>query len=151
MPQATSNETNQQALVGTGGDGVLSPAGVYVMPVALQLAAMTTSAADLMTNFVMPHRGKILGFAFAVTTLGTGSGASQVLNLEIGTTNLTGGVLTLLLADATPLGKVTSATAITGNNTFAAGDTLSIEVAASGTVFTAGAGTLLITIQNLDG
>lgn len=124
--------------------------GIQIISIPIQLAAMTTSAADLLTGFTLGFRGQILSLAFQVTTLGTGDAASQVLNVEIGTTDLTGGVLTLLLADATPLGKVTQATAITGANLFSATDTISIEVAASGTVFTAGAGNLLLRVQNLD-
>ncbi len=112
---------------------------------------MTTAAADLVTNYVLGHKFKILKVSFVTTTLGTGTSASQVINLEIGTTNLTGGVLTLLLADTTPLGKVTSATAITAGNVGSETDALSVEVAASGTVFTAGSGTLLIEVQNLEG
>lgn len=150
MPSATSNETNSTAVVGTGSDGALSPGGIYNLNFPIQLAAMTTAAADLMTNMVLGHRGKILAIGFTTTTLGTGTSASQVLNLEIGTTNLTGGVVTVLLADTDTLGKRVSGTAITALNEFTATDTLSIEVAASGTVFTAGAGFLTVRIQNLD-
>jgi len=132
-------------------DAILpATAGIQVVSIPIQLTAMTTAAADLVTNYTPGFAFEILDFSFAVTTLGTGAGASQVLNLEIGTTNVTGGVLTLLLADATPLGKVTAATAITAANTGAATDTISVEVAASGTVFTAGAGVLLIRLRNLD-
>ncbi len=46
---------------------------------------------------------------------------------------------------------MTSATAITALNEGSATDTISIEMAASGTVFTAGAGYFVITIQTLDG
>jgi hypothetical protein len=129
---------------------VPSTAGIQIASFPIQLVAMTTAAADLVTNYTPGFAFEILGFSFATTTLGTGASASQVLNLEIGTTNVTGGVLTLLLADTTPLGKVTAATAITAANTGTATDTISIEVAASGTVFTAGAGILLVKLRNLD-
>lgn len=124
--------------------------GVSVLTVPVQLAAFTTAAADIMTNYAPGFAFKVLDIQFVVTTLGTGASASMVFNAEIGTTNLTGGVLTLLLADATPLGKKTAATAITALNVGTAADTLSLEVAASGTVFTAGAGFFMIEIQNLD-
>lgn len=151
MPSATSNETNQTALVGTQSDGVLATGGYQVWSIPIQLAAMTTSAADLITGFVPGFRGKIVSAQFFTTTLGTGSGASQVLNFEIGTTDVTGGVTTLTLATTTPLGNRIAATAITGNNEFTATDAISLEVAASGTVFTAGAGVLEVILQNLDG
>lgn len=141
---------NDKALVGDN-QNVLANAGVYTLAIPIQLAAMTTSAADLMTGWVPGHRGKILGLQFFTTTLGTGSGASQTLNLEIGTTNVTGGVLSLTLATTTPLGNRIAATAITANNEFEATDTISLEVAASGTVFTAGAGVILIEVQNTEG
>jgi hypothetical protein len=125
--------------------------GVSSVWIPLVLASMTTGAADLMTSWIPGHTGKILKMEFVTTTLGTGSGASQILNLEIGATDLTGGVLTLLLADTTPLGKVKAATAITALNEFTATDAISLEVAASGTVFTAGSGAIILQIQNTQG
>jgi hypothetical protein len=146
---------NQTALTdSTGGDvtgaTLAATAGISTLSFHLNLAAMTTSAADLVTTFTPGYKFKILSVAFVTTTLGEGASASQVINLEIGTTNVTGGVLTLLLADTDTLGKQTAATAITAANTGAADATISVEVAASGTVFTAGQGTLLIRIQNMD-
>lgn len=148
MPLASLS--NDKALVGVQGQ-VLAPAGYSIWSIPIQLAAMTTAAADLITNYIPGFRGKVVSMKFITTTLGTGTAASQVLNLEIGTTNLTGGVLTLLLADTDTLGKQTAATAITALNEFAATDSISLEVAASGTVFTAGAGVLEVVLQNYDG
>lgn len=152
MPLASANVTNETAIVGSTAGAVLAPAGVYTHTIPLpNLAAMTTAAADLTTGWIPGHRGKILSIQFFTTTLGTGSGASMVLNLEIGTTDLTGGVLTLTLATTTPLGLRIAGTAITALNEFTATDAISLEVAASGTVFTAGAGYVVLKIQNLDG
>lgn len=148
MPLQT-NTPNYQVVPTNFGMG--TGAGYYSIQIPLALASMTTAAADLMTGFTPGHAGKIVKMEFVTTTLGTGASASQVLNLEIGSTNVTGGVLTLLLADTTPLGKITAATAITAGNEFTATDTISLEVAASGTVFTAGAGAVIITLQNLQG
>ena len=55
-----------------------------------------------------------------------------------------------VLADTAAIGQVDAATAITAANTGTASDTISIEMAASGTVFTAGAGYFVIKIQNMD-
>lgn len=152
MPNATTDLTNPTALVGSNAGQVLAPGGVYTHTIPLpNLAAMTTAAADLTTGWIPGHRGKILSTQFFTTTLGTGSGASQVLNLEIGTTDVTGGVLTLTLATTTPLGVRIAGTAVTANNEFTATDSISLEVAASGTAFTAGAGYVVVKIQNLDG
>lgn len=138
----------------TGGavsDAVLvATSGIFILPIHLALASMTTAAADLITNYVLGFRFKLLAVSFVVTKLGTGASASQVLNFEIGSTNVTGGVLTLLLADTDTLGKKTDATAITAANVGTAADTLSLEVATSGVVFTAGEGLLLLRIQNMD-
>lgn len=65
---------------------------------------------------------------------------SQVLNLEIGTTNLTGGVLTLAFGDIDAVGDLANniaATAITALNEFVDGDIVTCELAVSGTGFTA--------------
>lgn len=126
--------------------------GVYNMTVPLTSLAtgLSTSAIDLMTGIVVGHKFKILGFYFVTTVAGTGSGASQTFNLEIGTTNVTGGSLNVTLASTSDIGEVTTSTAITAANTGTASDTLSIEMAASGTVFTAGAGYFVIRIQNMD-
>jgi hypothetical protein len=138
----------------TGSAGTTIAAGVGVNTVTIPLTSLatglSTSAIDLLTNYTPGYRFKILGFSFVTTVAGTGTSASQVFNLEIGTTNLTGGVLTLALADTDTIGKVKAATAITAANVGTSTDTISIEMAASGTVFTAGAGYFVLTIQNMD-
>lgn len=135
---------------GTASDTLAATVGIQTVAIPLQLASMTTSAADLMTAYTPGYAFELLSLEFITTTLGTGTSASQVLNLEIGTTNVTGGVLTLLLADTDTLGKKKAATAITAANVGTASDTISLEVAASGTVFTAGAGFLLLKLRNMD-
>lgn len=139
----------------TGGSAsttLAATVGVYNMTVPLTSLAtgLSTSAIDLMTGIVVGHKFKILDFYFVTTVAGTGSGASQTFNLEIGTTNVTGGSLNVTLASTSDIGEVTTSTAITAANTGTASDALSIEMAASGTVFTAGAGYFVIRIQNMD-
>lgn len=139
---------------GTGTVGTAIAAGVGVQTVTIPLTSLatglSTSAIDLLTEYVPGFRGKLLKFDFVTTVAGTGSGASQVFNLEIETTNVTGGVLTVTLSSTDTIGKVTAGTAITAANTFSATQKLSIEMAASGTVFTAGAGYFVLKLQNLD-
>lgn len=144
------NLTFSDSTGGTASSSLAAGAGVFTLAFPIQLAAMTTAAADLMTNYTPGYAFKILAVDFVTTQLGTGSGASQVLNLEIGTTNVTGGVVTVTLASTDTLGEITAGTAVTAANTGTAADTLSVEVAAGGTVFTAGAGILYIKIQNMD-
>lgn len=139
---------------GSSVDTIAAGTGVSTVAIPIQLAAMTTAAADLITEYVPGYKFKVLSVSFVTTTLGTGTSASQVLNLEIGTTNVTGGVVTITLAGASTgtdvLGKISAGTAITAANTGTATDALSVEVVTSGTVFTAGAGILLIKLQNMD-
>jgi hypothetical protein len=154
-PVAQRSGANGTALTdSTGGDvtgaTLAATAGITTVSIPIQLDSMTTSAADLVTGYVPGYKFKILAVDFATTTVSTGDGASQVLNLEIGTTNVTGGVVTATLAGTDTLGELTAGTAVTATNTGSASDTISVEVAASGTVFTAGSGVLLIKIQNMD-
>lgn len=145
LPTALTDNTT-----GTASNTLAAGVGVFTLAFPITLASMTTSAADLLTNYVLGFAFKLLSVSFVTTTIGAGAGASQVLNLEIGTTNVTGGVVTVTLAGTDTLGELTAGTAITAANTGTSTDTLSIEVAAGGTVFTAGDGVLLIKVQNMD-
>lgn len=135
---------------GTVSNTLAATLGIVTVAIPLQLVAMTTAAADLMTDYTPGYAFELLSLEFVTTKLGAGASASQVINIEIGTTNVTGGVLTLLLADTDTLGKKTAATAITAANIGTASSTISFEVAASGTAFTAGDGVLLLKLRNLD-
>lgn len=135
---------------GTASNTIESTVGIQTVAIPIQLASMTTSAADLLTNYTPGYAFELLSLEFVTTTIGTGAGASQVLNLEIGTTNVTGGALTIALADTDTLGEKKAATAITAANIGTSTDTISVEVAAGGTVFTAGAGVLLLKMRNMD-
>lgn len=154
-PVVQRSGADQAALTDSTGGSVsgstlASTAGISTLSVPIQLAAMTTSAADLVTDITPGYKFKILAADFATTKLGTGAGATQTINLEIGSTNVTGGAVNTTLASTNTLGKVSAGTAVTAANTGSASDTISVEVAASGTVFTAGDGVLLIRIQNMD-
>lgn len=84
--------------------------------------------------------GDILAITYTINTACSTASDGTTINAEIGTTNLTGGVLTLVsdnLTASDPL--VTVSTLATGNNTFAADDQISIE-ASSTTAFAEGDG-----------
>lgn len=154
-PTAQRSSANQAALTDSTGGSIsgstlAATAGITTLSIPIQLAAMTTSAADLLTDYTPGYKFKILSVDFVTTTIGAGAGASQTINLEIGSTNLSGGVINPTLTGTNTLGKTTSGTSVTANNTGSASDTISVEVAASGTVFSAGAGIILIRIQNMD-
>lgn len=137
---------------GSASSTIAAGAGVQTLTVPLTSLAtgLSTSAIDLLTTLTPGYRFKLLSFDFVTTIAGTGAGASQTFNLEIGTTNVTGGVLNPTLASTDTIGKVTAGSAITAANVGTAADTLSIEMAASGTVFTAGSGYFVIKLQNMD-
>lgn len=139
---------------GTAGTTAAAGTGVTTLTIPIHLVALTTSAADLVTAYTPGYRFKILSVSFATTKLGTGTSASQVLNLAIGSTPVTGGVVTITLAGASTgtdvLGKLSAGTAVTAANVGLSTDTISLKVAGSGTVFTAGDGVLLIKLQNMD-
>ncbi len=120
------------------------------VPVILQFPILLATIAngDLLTTFTPGFAGKIVGFSAAVTAPATTAAKASTLNLEIGTTNLTGGSLALTSANMTPLGAVVDATAITAANSFSATDTISIE-AASTTAFVEGSVVLTILMRAL--
>jgi hypothetical protein len=87
---------------------------------------------------------------FVVTDPATTGDKLATLNLEIGTTDVTGGVVSLTSATGggtLTLGELTEGTAITGNNAFDDTDTISVE-AASVTAFAEGEGVLLIVLAH---
>ena len=135
---------------GTAGTTLAATVGYTTVSIPIQLAAMTTSAADLVTAYTPGFRFKVVGVDFATTTIGAGAGASQTLSLAIGSTAVTGGVVNPTLTGTNTLGKLVAGTAVTAANIGTATDTISVKVAATGTVFTGGAGVLLIRVQNLD-
>ena len=130
---------------------VASPAGVYTASFTQTLANLGTSAVSPVT-WVPGHRFKVLSVKARTAVAGTGSGATQVFTAKIGSTAMTGGVLTLNLANQqTTYGQNVSATTITAANEGTATDSVVLAMAASGTVFSAGQVDFLIKIQNLDG
>lgn len=138
---ATAGEYVSVLIAARGGQGTLAKPSVLSIPVTLAQLAN----GDVVTNFVPGFAGTILNYSFVVTVPATTAAKAATLNLEIGTTNVTGGALALTSANCTPLGKATAATAITAANAFTDSDTISVE-AASVTAFIEGAGVLLITV-----
>ena len=114
----------------------------------VNLAGITNT--DVLTNFTPGFAGDIVGFEFITTAPVTTAAKTAALNLEINTTDVTGGVLTITSAAATPLGKVIAATAITANNSFDDDDTISIEATAV-TAFVEGSGTLVVKCRKRGG
>ena len=99
-----------------------------------------TSALDVL-SYEAPNGFTIDSFYAKAEGIDSGLVAGdQDFNLEIGGTNVTGGLLTLGFADANAVADLAtkiSSTAITANNVCKAGDIIQVEMVAGGTGFTA--------------
>jgi len=116
---------------------------VLHFPIAL---AAVTAAGDTLTSYRPGVHGTIEYFAFVVNEPVTTAAKLASFNLEIGTTNVTGGVIALTSANATPMGKIIESTAITAANTLTPASLLSIE-ASSVTAFVEGRGYFVVRIR----
>ena len=135
---------------GTASNTIAAGAGVETLMFQVHLPSLGVGASELMTNYTLGYAFKILAVDAVVETVGAGAGATMTINLEIGAVNLTGGVVNPTLANTATAGAVVAGTAVTANNVGTAADTLSIEVAGGGTVFSAGVIVLMIRVQNMD-
>jgi len=134
----------------TGGAiGRTAAAGVGIQTLAFFMNLADIANGDLLTNYVPGYRFKILKADFRVLKPVTTGAKLATLNLEIGTTNLTGGAIALTSANCTPAGVAVAGTAITADNVGTATDSFSVE-ASSVTTFVEGNGWLLVSIQNMD-
>ncbi|MGB9886747.1 MAG: hypothetical protein ACPLRW_07115 [Moorellales bacterium] len=116
-----------------------------ILSIPVKLAKIT-QAGDVVTNYIPGFAGAIKKVSFVVTDPVTTASKAATLNLEIGTTDVTGGVLSLTSANCGTLGAVINGTAITGNNVFSATDSISVE-ASNVTAFAEGEGVLLIVLD----
>lgn len=133
---------------GTVSDTMAAGVGVHTISIPITLAAIT-GAGDVITTYTPGYKFKLLAVDFRIFEPVTTAAKAATLNLEIGTANVTGGVIALTSANCTPLGVAVAGSAITAANTGSATDAISIE-AASVTAFVEGAGVVLIKIQNMD-
>lgn len=106
-----------------------------------------TSAIDLVTGFTPGFRGKVTGWHISCAVAGTGTSASQTINLEINATDVPGTATAFVLASLNAIGKIQVGGVPTGGNEFSETDTISAELAASGTAFTAGSGLLTLQLE----
>ncbi len=138
-------ESGSSGEIGTALISISSSKGNSVSYGALSFHFDNTKIADgdLVTGVTPGFAGTIEKFFYVVTDpVTTGSKLSDI-NLEIGSTDVTGGVIELRSATMTPLGAVVEGSAITADNTFGASDTISIK-ASSTTSFAEGTGTFVI-------
>jgi len=139
--------TNLDTLTESSGgtvDNIVSPdVAAFTISIPVPDMALLT-AADFVTELVMPTAGKIVSWGYVLGKVVSTGSKDATCNLEIETTNLTGGVLTLSSAICDTQGEYVPATAITAANTFAAGEKISIEVTNPTATFVEGSGSFQI-------
>ena len=102
---------------------------------------------DVITDWTPGFAGQFVSHAFRVTEAVTTAAKAGTINIEIDGVDVTGGVIALTSANATPAGKVINGTAITALNAFDADSVISWE--GSGvTTFVEGSGQLIITVRH---
>lgn len=148
--KATSEEYVRAVALSSGVSGDIIPVrlvdkGVrpsHLLALHINLVDITADG-DVVTTFTPGFAGTIESVNWIQGSPVTTADDAADLNLEIGTTDITGGVVSLTSATATPLGKVIAGTAVTAANTFTATDTISVK-ASSVTAFAEGDGMLVI-------
>lgn len=96
-------------------------------------------------------RGKILSVhAYTDMTL-VGAGGTTLINLEIDTVDVTGGVVTMATATQATIGTKSAGTAVTDNNTFSEGSVIDVECASTGGTRTSGNFSLYAVVERLPG
>jgi predicted RecA/RadA family phage recombinase len=131
---------------GAAADGTLAANGA-VSIISIPVALAEVADGDVVTGFTPGFAGTILRTQFVVTVPVDTADDLSTLNLEIGSTDVTGGSIALTSATATPVGKTIAGAAVTGAATFTASDTISVEASAT-TPFAEGSGVLLITVAS---
>lgn len=115
------------------------------IPLVVPLPPLSTiTAADIVTVIYPGIAGTIEYWEFVTTIAATTASKAATLNLEIGTTDVTG-TIALTSATVTPKGTAISA-ACTANNTLSRDSKLSVE-ASSVTAFIEGEGYLIVYIR----
>jgi hypothetical protein len=109
-----------------------------------------TAAVQPVTAYIIGYKFRLVSWCWVNEVLLVGAGGSRVANMVIGAVPV-GAPSTITIDVATPtVGAKISGTAFASANTGSASDTFSIQIANGGTAFTAGSGTFLVLIQNMD-
>ena len=109
------------------------------------------TSGNVSTGIVAPCHGRILSVYTQCVNINTDVDVSSTINLEIGGTNVTGGVVTLAFGDAA--GAKQTGTDVTAANVFHAGDAIDIEltVGTAGTATDPGLYNLFVEYETLPG
>lgn len=148
-PYPTTSSLIRLTNNGTGSAQSDIAAGVGVYNIQLPIACASITAADIVTAYLPGHKFKILAVDWYTTVVVTTASKAATLTPKIGTTALTGGVLSLTSATMTPVGTKIAGTAVTALNTGSSTDTIEV-LGSSVTAFAEGSGFVNIRIQNMD-
>ncbi len=129
---------------------VASPGGVYNLNLTGNMLLAGITAADIVTAFAPGHRFKILAVKAISIVAPTTSGKLATVTPYIGSTAVTGGVLSLTTAALATKGTVLAGSTVTAANEGSATDTITLT-ASSVTAFVEGSACIVLRIQNLDG
>lgn len=134
----------------TASDAIAAGVGIFELSIPHTFIG-GTAAVEPVTELTLGFNFKVLAWHFVTEVALVGAAGSRVANLEINGTDVgtVQSTCTIPIAN-TAVGAVTAATVVAGNNTGNDVATLSIEIANGGTAFTAGSGTFVIRIQNMD-
>lgn len=121
------------------------PGNVVTLAFPINLASITT-AQDVVTDAPIGLAGTIEHVYFVTNVPASTASKLATLNLEINSTNVTGGAVALTTVGVNTMGKVVAGSAITANNVLTPDDVLSVE-ASSVTAFAEGSGTLYVRIR----
>lgn len=147
MPE--SYDIIEQALVADD-INVKAGAGIYNLPIAGNLLLAGISAANIVTGLTPGHRFKILGVYVVSMVAPTTASKLATVTTYIGSTAVTGGVLSLTTAALATKGTVLAGSAVTAANEGSATDTITLTGSAV-TAFVEGSASIFIRIQNTEG
>lgn len=121
--------------------------GLQIVPFFVNLADI--AAGDVLTDYVPGFAFELEKIDFRVGKAVTTAAKAATIDLEIGTTAVTGGAVALTSANCTPAGAAVAGSAITAANVGTKTDSFSI-LASSVTAFAEGTGWILISLRNLE-
>lgn len=148
-PYASSTSIGRVTDNTTGTASSTVAAGVGVYNIQLPIACASITAADIVTAYLPGHKFKILAVDWYTTVVVTTAAKAATLTTKIGTSAVTGGVLSLTSAALTPVGVKLAGSAVTAANTGTSTDTIEI-LGSAVTSFVEGSGFVNIRIQNMD-
>ena len=146
----TDNSTGTASQTLAAGAGVTSIAFAVMNFADTGAGSMgATTTGDVVTDYIPGFKFKVLNLDFITDLPGAGSSATAAVAVHIGATPVTDCVCTITEASTDTRGELTSGVVASAANTGSATDTISLNKATS-TVFTAGSGYFLLSLQNMD-